>query len=647
LNIHFQCRRNMGFTKVLFLFTVYLLVCSFGKESVAVFPLTNADERDISSVLVFPPTTNQDERDISSDNVVCATDVFECPDGTYATRNPNDNCEFYPCSDCTDTNGDGLITVALNAIGADGFYNGCSDAIVGMGGNQSCELTIYQTLAALQIPEEMIIQDIFNNDTAHVLQWHLRDLCCESCAGVVEIEFCNEGCFNNVIADGTCDLACNVSLCQYDGGDCDVEEELENWVLLDNIYMQCPTGTIDGSSDTATKCQLVCESDTFCNFISFNDQHSICYLCSDMPTVECSACVVKRLDRDNCLESFIESNERVVFYGSIDHGNQELIQCSDYTNHDDGWYGSVSIGCQDGEIVFQEGGCHHWKTLIHSGSKICSNANEILNVNHIRECREHCLNDENCDHITYADNEINKICILCDQVPDQDSSYYCSEGSCEVQELTTKWNKQFYNTMDSMTCSSISATSALNVEQCQQSCYSNSDCHHAIFSNSENSLGNCTICSLESSDQMTCQSDCVSYTFDKTLCGDDEDCDGTSYCFNRQCHLRSTEHQPCDKFGARYPKCVESFICADESEENELQTCQSFDPNARDECYARNNVPGQTQKFVWCEPKLQCILWTDVCIDTHHVDTGPFAEQYFMIMLPILALVIMRVVCMN
>lgn len=32
---------------------------------------------------------------------------------------------------------------------------------------------------------------------------------------------CNEGCAPGWIGDGYCDLACNVSECQWDAGDCD------------------------------------------------------------------------------------------------------------------------------------------------------------------------------------------------------------------------------------------------------------------------------------------------------------------------------------------------------------------------------------------------------------------------------------------
>ena len=29
----------------------------------------------------------------------CTQDAQECPDGTFVSRNPNNNCEFYPCQD--------------------------------------------------------------------------------------------------------------------------------------------------------------------------------------------------------------------------------------------------------------------------------------------------------------------------------------------------------------------------------------------------------------------------------------------------------------------------------------------------------------------------------------------------------------------
>jgi len=34
----------------------------------------------------------------SGDGVVCAADVQECSDGSFVSRNPNNNCEFFTCS---------------------------------------------------------------------------------------------------------------------------------------------------------------------------------------------------------------------------------------------------------------------------------------------------------------------------------------------------------------------------------------------------------------------------------------------------------------------------------------------------------------------------------------------------------------------
>lgn len=36
---------------------------------------------------------------IKNDSAVCATDVMQCPDGSYVSRNPDNNCEFYDCED--------------------------------------------------------------------------------------------------------------------------------------------------------------------------------------------------------------------------------------------------------------------------------------------------------------------------------------------------------------------------------------------------------------------------------------------------------------------------------------------------------------------------------------------------------------------
>ncbi|PIN91129.1 hypothetical protein COU57_01845 [Candidatus Pacearchaeota archaeon CG10_big_fil_rev_8_21_14_0_10_32_14] len=39
-------------------------------------------------------------------SVGCTADVMQCPDGSYVSRNPNNNCEFYPCKgSCSDSDG--------------------------------------------------------------------------------------------------------------------------------------------------------------------------------------------------------------------------------------------------------------------------------------------------------------------------------------------------------------------------------------------------------------------------------------------------------------------------------------------------------------------------------------------------------------
>lgn len=71
--------------------------------------------------------------------------------------------------------------------------------------------------------------------------------------------------------------------------------------------------------------------------------------------------------------------------------------------------------------------------------------------------------------------------------------------------------------MDIMTCSPISTTnSTLNAKKCQQKCYSNSACHHSIFSDNENSVGDCFICSEELTEEIICPFNCISHTFDKS-----------------------------------------------------------------------------------------------------------------------------------
>ncbi|MBS3109792.1 hypothetical protein J4227_04660 [Candidatus Woesearchaeota archaeon] len=35
------------------------------------------------------------------EQVVCTEDARECPDGSFVIRDPNNNCEFYPCPEIT------------------------------------------------------------------------------------------------------------------------------------------------------------------------------------------------------------------------------------------------------------------------------------------------------------------------------------------------------------------------------------------------------------------------------------------------------------------------------------------------------------------------------------------------------------------
>ncbi|CAG0925555.1 unnamed protein product, partial [Notodromas monacha] len=39
-----------------------------------------------------------------------------------------------------------------------------------------------------------------------------------------DVQLCDPGCPEAWIHDGACDLACNISVCQFDGGDCDVND---------------------------------------------------------------------------------------------------------------------------------------------------------------------------------------------------------------------------------------------------------------------------------------------------------------------------------------------------------------------------------------------------------------------------------------
>jgi hypothetical protein len=40
---------------------------------------------------------DEQENTSEDDLIMCAMDVQECPDGSFVARNPEDNCNFYPC----------------------------------------------------------------------------------------------------------------------------------------------------------------------------------------------------------------------------------------------------------------------------------------------------------------------------------------------------------------------------------------------------------------------------------------------------------------------------------------------------------------------------------------------------------------------
>ena len=86
----------------------------------------------------------------------------------------------------------------INAVLSDGDitsrYDGCSYALIGVGGNQICQLDVHQAFVELGVREEsiqdfevMAVSMLSRNFTTQEI---MRDLCCKSCAELVEVE-CN------------------------------------------------------------------------------------------------------------------------------------------------------------------------------------------------------------------------------------------------------------------------------------------------------------------------------------------------------------------------------------------------------------------------------------------------------------------------
>mmetsp|Transcript_935 Transcript_935/g.1266 ORF Transcript_935/g.1266 Transcript_935/m.1266 type:complete len:273 (-) Transcript_935:44-862(-) len=53
----------------------------------------------IDSTLVVDTTNDKciKVEDCPSDPIACTQDVFQCPDGSFVSRDPNNNCQFFPC----------------------------------------------------------------------------------------------------------------------------------------------------------------------------------------------------------------------------------------------------------------------------------------------------------------------------------------------------------------------------------------------------------------------------------------------------------------------------------------------------------------------------------------------------------------------
>lgn len=45
----------------------------------------------------YQQTENNREEKIIENQILCTADVFECPDGSFVSRDSNNNCEFKEC----------------------------------------------------------------------------------------------------------------------------------------------------------------------------------------------------------------------------------------------------------------------------------------------------------------------------------------------------------------------------------------------------------------------------------------------------------------------------------------------------------------------------------------------------------------------
>lgn len=74
---------------IVFIASIMLLGCSEQKSVQSVQSVQDSDQQD--------QHTQPDEDLQGSDQVVCATDVEECPDGSFVSRDANKGCEFKSC----------------------------------------------------------------------------------------------------------------------------------------------------------------------------------------------------------------------------------------------------------------------------------------------------------------------------------------------------------------------------------------------------------------------------------------------------------------------------------------------------------------------------------------------------------------------
>lgn len=65
-----------------------LLLLSFIMMTILVGGCTSSNRVDSN----LPPINDNDK-----DKIFCSQDAKECPDGTFVSRNPENNCEFEPC----------------------------------------------------------------------------------------------------------------------------------------------------------------------------------------------------------------------------------------------------------------------------------------------------------------------------------------------------------------------------------------------------------------------------------------------------------------------------------------------------------------------------------------------------------------------